>query len=165
MTTPATPTREVISFGPFSLGRMPGRTKHAGFLHFGDTAVAPQRGHRQKRSDEPGLAGHYRAGRQPLLSHRKPSEGARRRTERRPLHHDGIGRGYCFVAPISRGEQRSRGWTSKIASTTPSASSPLSGPEVSDNAGGRNRAPADEFLRPLTDAAKERSDDQHAQRD
>ena len=91
MTTPATPTREVISFGPFSLGRMPGRTKHAGFLHFGDTAVAPERGHRQKRSDEPGLAGHYRAGRQPLLSHRKPSEGARRRTERRPLHHDGIG--------------------------------------------------------------------------
>src|SRR6516164_6602425 len=41
MTTPATPTREVISFGPFSLGRMPGRTKHAGFLHFGGTAVAP----------------------------------------------------------------------------------------------------------------------------
>ena len=75
------------------------------------------------------------------------------------------GRGYCFVAPISRGEQRSRGWTSKIACTTPSASSPLSGPEVSDNAGGRNRAPADEFLCPLTDAAKERSDDQHAQRD
>ena len=41
MTTPATPTREVISFGPFSLGRMPSRTKHAGFLHFGGTAVAP----------------------------------------------------------------------------------------------------------------------------
>ena len=91
MTTPATPTREVISFGPFSLGRMPGRTKHAGFLHFGDTAVAPQRGHRQKRSDEPGLAGHYRAGRQPLLSHREPSEGAWRRKERRPLHQEGIG--------------------------------------------------------------------------
>ena len=91
MTTPATPTREVISFGPFSLGRMPGRTKHAGFLHFGGTAVAPNEIIGKSDLMNQVSQGITVEGRQPPLSHREPSEGAWRRKERRPLHHEGIG--------------------------------------------------------------------------
>ena len=175
MTTPVAPTREIIvrSFQPSRRraaahkGRHAGRTEHVVFLHFGDTAVAPQRGNRQKRSDEPGLAGHYRGRRQPLLSHREPSEDARRRKERHPLHHDGIGARLllCGADFAERTTLARMNFKNRLHHAERFVT--IVGPGGSDNAGGRNRAPADgrNFFRPLTDVAKERSDDEHAKRD
>ena len=99
MTTPAAPNREIIvrSFQPGCTraaahkGGHADRTKHAGFLHFGGTAVAPNEIIGKSDLMNQVSQGITVEGRQPPLSHRKPSEGARRRTERRPLHHDGIG--------------------------------------------------------------------------
>ena len=151
MTTPAAPTREIIvrSFQPGCMraaaykGPHAGRTEHAGFLHFGDTAVAPNEviGKSDPMNQvwpgitvEEGSLCFHIANLQKVLGNGKNGTC---------YIATASGRGYCFVAPILRSEQRSRESTSKIASTMPSALSPLSGPEASDNAGGRNRAPAD----------------------
>ena len=154
MTTPAAPNREIIvrSFQPGCTraaahkGGHADRTKHAGFLHFGGTAVAPNEviGKSDLMSQ---VAGHYR-GRKATLSHREPSEGAWRRKERRPLHHEGFGArlppcgaDFCITIVGSRGVGKS------------TLAVPIEHRLTS------------EILSSLTDVAKERSDDQHAKRD
>lgn len=135
MTTPAAPTRDIIvpSFQPGRMraaahkGRHAGRTEQAGFFTFCNTAVAPQRGHRQKRSDEPGLAGCR--GRQPLLSHREIFGRCSARERTAPAtsrQHRGAA---IALWRRFRGANNAREDELQNACTTPSASSPLSGLE------------------------------------
>jgi hypothetical protein len=70
--------------------------------HFDCPGVPPQRGRQQKGPAGSGLARRHRRRRQFAVSHRQPAQGARRWQGRRAIHHDLAGRGYCFVAPISR---------------------------------------------------------------
>jgi len=99
MTTPVAPNREIIvrSFQPGCMraaaykGPHAGRTEHAGFLHFGDTAVAPNEviGKSDPMNQVwPGITVEERSLRFHIAN---LLEGARRRTERHPPHHDGVG--------------------------------------------------------------------------
>jgi DNA-binding response OmpR family regulator len=116
MTTPATPTREIIvrSFQPgrrraaAHKGRHAGRAEHAGFLHFGDNAVAPNEV--IGKSDLinqvwPGISVEEGSLRFHIANLRKVLGDGKNGTR---YITTASGRGYRFVAPILRSEQRSR---------------------------------------------------------
>ena len=108
MTTPAAPTREIIvrSFQPGCTraaahkGGHADRTKHAGFLHFGGTAVAPNEviGKSDPMNQVwPGITVEERSLRFHIANLRKVLGDGKNGTRHITT---ASGRGYCFVAPI-----------------------------------------------------------------
>ena len=114
MIRPAIPTRDVVSFGPFSLvvserllTRRSGAPVELGArtLDIFDRVGRPaQRGRQQKGSIGPGLARRHRRRRQSAVSYRSLRKALGDGRDGARYIATAAGRGYCFVAPISRSE-------------------------------------------------------------